>query len=194
MKDVFNYVIYLIGLGSLAFTVYTIRKVPDMISDKLKSNREFELNKALQIDEFYRKDGNLQDIMLEWTHYAIVNGAMENLNTEEGLKKLQILVQKTVGYGSSRTVKLLTEMFQEVYQDNADNRPNLSDESELPDKSGFSTIVIMAMIVSSLKEDFTGQKIEPLDILKIKINDYVNYEDDFKRIIDEINTKLGVNI
>ena len=188
MKDFFNYVIYLIGIGLLAFVVYTIRKIPDMVSDKLKTDREFEFNKALQIDEFYRKDGNLQNIMLEWTHYAIVNDAMDSLNTDKGIKKLQVLVQKTVGYGSSRTVKLLAEMFQEVYQDNADNKSTKSGES------GFSTMVIMAMIVSSLKEDFTGQKIEPLDILKIKINDYVDYEGSFKRILDEINTKLGVNI
>ncbi len=31
----------------------------------------FEFNKALQVDEFYRKDGNLQGIMLEWMSRAI---------------------------------------------------------------------------------------------------------------------------
>ena len=42
-----------------------------MVRDKLKSDREFEFNKALQVDEFYRKDGNLQGIMLEWMSRAI---------------------------------------------------------------------------------------------------------------------------
>ncbi|KSU06517.1 hypothetical protein ACTCUF_02995 [Lactococcus lactis] len=199
MKDFFNYVIYLIGIGLLAFAVYTIRKIPDMVSEKLKADREFEFNKALQIDEFYRKDGNLQNIMLEWTHYAIVNDAMSSLNTDKGIKKLQVLVQKTVGYGSSRTVKLLTEMFQEVYQNNdneskgqkGSSEDNKSDDTS---DSDYTTMVVLAMVVSSLKEDFTGIKIEPLDVLKIRLTDYTKYEETFKKIIDRTNEKLGVKI
>ena len=197
MKDVFDYIISGVSIGLLLLAVYMVKKIPDMVRDKLKSDREFEFNKALQVDEFYRKDGNLQGIMLEWTNYAISNNAMDDLNKAEGLKKLQDLVQKTVGYGSSRTVKLLTEMFQEVYQNNDSKDQKDSSEDNKSDdasESDYTTMVVLAMVVSSLKEDFTGIKIEPLDVLKIRITDYTKYEETFKKIIDKTNEKLGVEI
>lgn len=159
-----------------------------MVSDKLKDVREHEFNKELQVDEYYRKDGNLQQIMMKWTHYAIDNNAMDNINTKNGQKELQELVKKTVGYGSSRTVKLLTEMFQGVYQNSNDGETHNSLES------GYRTMILMSMIVSSLKEDFTGQKIDPLDVLKIKINDYPDNEEVFEEILERINEKLGVKV
>lgn len=197
MKDVFDYIISGVSIGLLLLAVYMVKKIPDMVRDKLKSDREFEFNKALQVDEFYRKDGNLQGIMLEWTNYAISNNAMDDLNKAKGLKKLQDLVQKTVGYGSSRTVKLLTEMFQEVYQNNDSKDQKDSSEDNKSDdasESDYTTMVVLAMVVSSLKEDFTGIKIEPLDVLKIRITDYTKYEETFKKIIDKTNEKLGVEI
>ncbi|MGO3264961.1 MAG: hypothetical protein ACTIKS_10785, partial [Lactococcus lactis] len=60
MKDVFDYIISGVSIGLLILAVYMVKKIPDMVRDKLKSDREFEFNKALQVDEFYRKDGNLQ--------------------------------------------------------------------------------------------------------------------------------------
>ncbi|AIS03574.1 hypothetical protein [Lactococcus lactis] len=197
MKDIFDYIISGVSIGLLILAVYMVKKIPDMVRDKLKSDREFEFNKALQVDEFYRKDGNLQGIMLEWTNYAISNNAMDDLNKAKGLKKLQDLVQKTVGYGSSRTVKLLTEMFQEVYQNNDSKGQKDSSEDNKSDdasESDYTTMVVLAMVVSSLKEDFTGIKIEPLDVLKIRITDYTKYEETFKKIIDKTNEKLGVEI
>jgi hypothetical protein len=197
LKDVFDYIISGVSIGLLILAVYMVKKIPDMVRDKLKSDREFEFNKALQVDEFYRKDGNLQGIMLEWTNYAISNNAMDDLSKARGLKKLQDLVQKTVGYGSSRTVKLLTEMFQEVYQNNDSKDQKDSSEDNKSDdasESDYTTMVVLAMVVSSLKEDFTGIKIEPLDVLKIRITDYTKYEETFKKIIDKTNEKLGVEI
>ncbi|ARD93477.1 hypothetical protein LLI816_04895 [Lactococcus lactis subsp. lactis] len=122
---------------------------------------------------------------------------MDDLSKARGLKKLQDLVQKTVGYGSSRTVKLLTEMFQEVYQNNDSKDQKDSSEDNKSDdasESDYTTMVVLAMVVSSLKEDFTGIKIEPLDVLKIRITDYTKYEETFKKIIDKTNEKLGVEI
>lgn len=188
MKDFIDYLGWFISAGLLLLVIHTIKKIPDMVSDKLKDVREHEFNKELQVDEYYRKDGNLQQIMMKWTHYAIDNNAMDNINTKSGQKELQELVKKTVGYGSSRTVKLLTEMFQGVYQNSNDGETYNSLES------GYTTMILLSMIVSSLKEDFTGQKIDPLDVLKIKINDYPDNEEFFEEILDRINKKLGVKV
>jgi len=88
-------------------------------------------------------------------------------------------------------------MFQEVYQNNDSKDQKDSSEDNKSDdasESDYTTMVVLAMVVSSLKEDFTGIKIEPLDVLKIRITDYTKYEETFKKIIDKTNEKLGVEI
>lgn len=192
MKEVVDYIISGIGIGAVLLAVYMVKKIPDMVSDKLKSDREFEFNKELQIDEFYRKDGNLQQIMMEWTKYAIDNDAMETLDSKNGQRDLKKLVQETLGYGSSRTVKLLTEMLQESYQSNG--KVEDEDEDDSINKSSMTIMVILAMIVSSLKEDFTGEKVDPLDVLKIKLTDYYDNKILFEEILGSVNRKLGVDI
>lgn len=195
MKDVLDYIISGISIGIFILVVYMIKKIPEMVSDKLKSDREFEFNKELQIDEFYRKDGNLQQIMMKWTELAIDTNAMESLDSKNGQKKLRKLVQETLGYGSGRTVKLLTEMLQESYRSNdTESENNESENNESINRSSATIMLLLAMVVSSLKEDFTGQKVDPLDVLKIKLTDYYNYEGLFKELFESVNNKLGVEV
>ena len=190
MKDVLDYIISGISICIFILAVYMIKKIPEMVSDKLKSDREFEFNKELQIDEFYRKDGNLQQIMMNWTELAIDTNAMESLDSKNGQKKLRKLVQETLGYGSGRTVKLLTEMLQESYRSNDTE----SENTESINRSSATIMLLLAMVVSSLKEDFTGQKVDPLDVLKIKLTDYYNHEGLFKELFESVNNKLGVEV
>lgn len=195
MKDVLDYIISGISIGIFILVVYMIKKIPEMVSDKLKSDREFEFNKELQIDEFYRKDGNLQQIMMKWTELAIDTNAMESLDSKNGQKKLRKLVQETLGYGSGRTVKLLTEMLQESYRSNDTESENTeSENNESINRSSATIMLLLAMVVSSLKEDFTGQKVDPLDVLKIKLTDYYNYEGLFKELFESVTNKLGVEV
>lgn len=174
------YIFYLISIGFLWFITHLMKKIPDMISDKLKDERKHNLNKSLQIDEFYRKDGNLASIMMKWTKYAIDDESLKGINTPKGQRDLKDLVSKTVGYGSNRTVKLLTVMFQSVY-----NNHTVDDSA-----SNFTTMVAISMIVASLKKDFTGEEINATDILKVKINDYNDYESEFKGIIKTIEDQI----
>jgi hypothetical protein len=195
VKDVLDYIISGISIGIFILAVYMIKKIPEMVSDKLKSDREFEFNKELQIDEFYRKDGNLQQIMMNWTELAIDTNAMESLDSKNGQKKLRKLVQETLGYGSGRTVKLLTEMLQESYRSNDTESENTeSENNESINRSSATIMLLLAMVVSSLKEDFTGQKVDPLDVLKIKLTDYYNHEGLFKELFESVNNKLGVEV
>jgi len=195
VKDVLDYIISGISICIFILAVYMIKKIPEMVSDKLKSDREFEFNKELQIDEFYRKDGNLQQIMMNWTELAIDTNAMESLDSKNGQKKLRKLVQETLGYGSGRTVKLLTEMLQESYRSNDTESENTeSGNNESINRSSATIMLLLAMVVSSLKEDFTGQKVDPLDVLKIKLTDYYNHEGLFKELFESVNNKLGVEV
>ena len=51
----------------------------------------------------------------------------------------------------------------------------------------------MACIVSNLKEDFTGYRSDPLDLLKIIISDYDKYEVIYQRSLEEIKKDLEEN-
>ena len=62
------------------------------------------------------------------------------------------------------------------------------------DYDNYITLVLIATIVSSLKKDFTGENIEALDILKIKINDFNENEALFVELMNDISKRLGDGI
>ncbi|QSE76324.1 hypothetical protein JW886_07595 [Lactococcus taiwanensis] len=170
------------------FIYNLLKEMPKMIGDKIKSEREFSFNKTLQIDQFYRKDGTLQTIMMQWAKYAMDPDFVEkSMSTPKGKKDLNELLQKTVGYGSPRTIALVSIMFQDLYNNEAVD----IEETDGFTENGLGTLTILAMIFSSLKYDFTGQKIDELEIIKIKINDYVKYEPLFKARINEVNQRIS---
>lgn len=184
MKNLIEYCFYIVTAGVLLFVVSTLKKLPDLIGDKLKDARQYEFNRLLQVDEFYRKDGNLQNIMMDWANLALDDNVMKSLDTDKGKAKMKALLAKTVGYGSKHTVKLVAMMLQNVYT---------HDENSTKDNN-YLTLVLIATIVSSLKKDFTGEDIEALDILKIKINDFNENETIFVEIMNDISKRLGDGI
>lgn len=170
------------------FIYNLLKEMPKMIGEKIKSEREFTFNKSLQIDQFYRKDGTLQTIMMQWAKYAMdMDFVAKALSTDKGKRDMNELLQKTVGYGSPRTIALVSIMFQDLYKNDSLN----IDETDTSTESGLDTLVILAMIFSSLKNDFTGQLIDELEIIKIKINDYDEYETRFKARIGEVNQRIS---
>ena len=62
------------------------------------------------------------------------------------------------------------------------------------DYDNYITLVLIATIVSSLKKDFTGENIEALDILKIKIKDFNENEALFVELMNDISKRLGDGI
>lgn len=160
--------------GVMAYGLVKI--VPSMISKQVEQNRDYELKRSLQIDSYYRQNGSseLQDVMLEWTKMAT---DMEYLSSKSQ-KETSLLIQKTVGYGSNKSIRLAGFFFQYLY------KQKKTDEDL---KKG---IVYVAMIVSSLKEDFTGVKTNPLDILKMKINDYAENAEFFETTMKNVEDSL----
>lgn len=147
-----------------------------MISKKVEQNRDYELKRSLQIDSYYRQNGSseLQEVMLEWTKMAMDIGYLSSKSQEE----TSLLIQKTVGYGSNKSIRLAGFFFQYLYN------------QEKTDEDLKKGIVYVAMIVSSLKEDFTGVKTNPLDILKMKINDYAENADFFEATMKNVEDSL----
>lgn len=103
---------------------------------------------------------------------------------EESKTRLMELMHDTIMYGSDRTIKYVAYFRMQASQDVEKN----NDQQENYENQKY--VVIMACIVSSLKEDFTGYKIDPLDLLKIIISDYDEYEAIYQEALNDIKEEL----
>lgn len=161
--------------------VQSLKAIPTTIADKLRQNRDFDMKQALQTDSFFRTSGNsvLQSVMSQWTVYVTDLEILKKINTTNGQKQMNKLIEQTIGYGSERTINLLAELFQMAYTNDDDT------------EHGLKMWVVMAMIVASLKKDFAGVEIDPLTIIKIRSNDYLDNQDKFEAYQKEIEKKVG---
>ncbi|KRN77483.1 hypothetical protein [Weissella minor] len=162
------------------------KKIPDMFRDALKQNRNFNFDKQLQIDNYYRLNGqsDMQKLILEWSNLLIDN---------EGTKKmgpfgLLALQGQTIGYASEKTIKTVGNFMQFLYvQNTQDNSEQNQSENKKGDEDTYTFIAFIAVIVSLLKQDFTGQSFDPIDLIRIKINDLnkiseARYRDEIRKI------------
>lgn len=76
-------------------------------------------------------------------------------------------------YGSEKTIKIFSVFHRNIYISN----------SEVSDSDAQVNLILLAEMIASLKEDFTGYKITGEEILEISINDY--HEEKIKIKFDE---------
>lgn len=172
MEDIFLKVVSVLILGAMLFAAGLIKKMPSMIAKEVEQNRKYDHDKALQIDNFYRSAGNtvMQDILSEWTKIMsdlnYINVIIEN----DGMNEL---VRKTMLYGSADSLEIVSRYMQYAFSDQVED--------------GY---VYIAMIVSALKKDFTGEDVDPLVLIQIKINDYSDNEAFYKETLSRIKSTL----
>ncbi|MBS1008417.1 hypothetical protein [Leuconostoc suionicum] len=167
--------------------VAMIKILPKIIAKSIEQQRDYDFKKALQVDSFYRKSGNsiLQELMDEWIKLAT------DLDYVREMKPVDLtkLIQKTVGYSSSRSIKIAAEFFQlsfVSYSKDKDGNADV-DKQQIANEKG---IVYFAMMVQSLKKDFTGEEIKALDVLRMKLTDYNVKKEFFKTTIAEIEKSI----
>lgn len=153
------------GLVFLGATFYWafVKKLPDLLRDSLKQNRQYDYDNKLQIDNYYRSNGQseMQKLIFDWSKLLIDSDGAKKLGTN-GLTELQ---SNTIGYASEDTIKKVGDLMQFFYND--------SEKNEVP-KDPHEFVAYIAVIVSMLKKDFTGQTFNPIDLIRIKINDFSN--------------------
>lgn len=176
------------GIKILGFIV-TI--VVAYITAKLTSKNT---KKSLTTQHFKEKGVNIQEKVLKfWCglvmgNFNILNAYKEAIGCKD--KKLikddtDILTEiqkESYIYSSPKTIKAIKEYMQYLYKNKTDNieseeeTTNKSKESILDytkSKIKFSRMfVLIARIISRMKYDFTGEKVDELDIIKIKITDF----------------------
>lgn len=138
-----------------------ITKTPNYLRDKLQKGN----SKALQVESFYRQisGDNLRDIVDRWNEQYFDNmHGSQNIDQEA----LEGLIKETITLASSKTNIYLAAMLQHIYTHPTEDENN----SDAP--TDFSLMVYMALIVTSLKEDFTGETMDYTLLLQDYLTDF----------------------
>lgn len=151
----------------LMLLVFFVR-LPYMMQDKMSDKRM----KALQTDSIFRNSSGseLRSVFDGWTKYLTDMNSIGDSMTPDKIKEL---VHLTIMFGSNRTVSIAAAFLQHVYL----NTVNDDEEGKNGNQPDFSeTVPIMvyfiASMISSLKEDFTGEHVEPMIIVRMNMKDY----------------------
>lgn len=86
---------------------------------------------------------------------------------KKSIKFIKEVTNDTIAYGSKETIRRLA-----VFQNYNFKHSTSRETSDNPDESTFVGMYIVSYVISSLKKDFTGEGINPEDLLKIKLTDY----------------------
>lgn len=168
-----------------------------ILLSKLKHNqdqklRETEKNntKEIQREAFYRTQNGdeLKKIVTEFTlvitdpHKFGKAKSIGNKKITEKDNKQHVIdtMNLLVIYGSEEAILIAGILMQLTYRIVAENYKDTSKEQKTKDT--WTQYWLAAELVSQLKSDYTGIKIEPMDIIKLKINDLSDQEqaDKFK--------------
>lgn len=159
--------------------------------DTLKTN---ELQKELFERKYYKDISNdkivklLEDwhtLLFDMDHSFLVYTIKSKYKTEEEIKKENIIKmhQRMIMFCSSKTLKLYAQFMQMIYKIDTDNTEYKEED--------IVNLYFVALLISRIKYDYSGDFTEPLDILKVKLKDIDNYNEqmikfrkDFKEYIE----------
>ncbi|MGX8835311.1 hypothetical protein ACWG0P_14010 [Amedibacillus sp. YH-ame6] len=123
-----------------------------------KKNLEFELRKnqkSFMFDKTFDTLGDIMNLLFEKNKID----DMQNNNGDDIISKIILGVYKC---GSRDAVKILAEWQQY----------NFTDEDTRKTISQYYPLGLYFVLITQLKYDVTGEIVNPLDCLKLKINDY----------------------
>lgn len=195
--ETLNTILLLAILGGITVVGWFLKDAPALFRaikvEELRGDNELNLQRA----SFFRQisGAELDKVFKEWTAMITdMNNQVDKVT--DGTKGKALLVdmqQKVIMYGSDTTVKILSQTMQHVYgMGKIENRVEVKFGAKKEPVVNYKMMVYIAFLISSLKFDFTGYKIEPMDILKVKINDLdkENNKQAFKKALHEVKTEL----
>ncbi|MEE8684893.1 hypothetical protein [Bifidobacterium mongoliense] len=137
----------------------------------------------MQTDEFYRRVGieKLEHSLTFWAHY-LVNLDEIGKDSQSGLlvQRLKENKELIIVYGSARTIHDLGSYQQFIANDKSDYN-----QSEI--------IIFFAQLIADLKYDFTGIRVNPIDLLRTQVNDLSSPENEelfasaYRSVMDMLN-------
>lgn len=129
----------------------------NLINNFAEGKQKYANNRNLQREAYFRQlsTKTMEDLLSDWTDTIVNINKNKNITT----KQYSDMVKKCLVYGSEKTVSIIAVTNQYSFTHSKDK--------------DYSTtyMLLIAHLISSLKYDFTGYKMNPMDILKTKIND-----------------------
>lgn len=157
-----NTILSLLTLIPLSILAYFIKDLPKLFREMKVAEFKGQNDREIQVDSFFRqvKGSEIAEVLRFWSEMLLdMDNKVEEI-TEDQSKFIEVQLN-TLMYGSENTVKILSKTMQHVY----------SGEQREAREHTYMLMFYIAYIISSLKRDFTGYSIDPLDIIKTKIND-----------------------
>lgn len=129
--------------------------------------------------------------------FNIQNSYKESFESKESINDANIIIKvykESYIYCSSKTIKAIKEYQQYLYRKKDINKEMQQKDEEkkiwkkickyIKEKISFlNQLVLITRIISRIKYDFTGEKVDELDLIKIKIKDFNIYMRASARII-----------
>ncbi|PNZ29896.1 hypothetical protein CD122_01090 [Staphylococcus rostri] len=140
--------------------------------------------KELQLDSFYREQNsdNLNELLNEWSSILF---EPEKINDTSFQQKYNDMMSKTYLYGDNKSVSLLSSFQQYNYKNSDTEKVN----ADL-DKRSLMVMMYVALIMTTLKEQYTNYKVEPEVVLKMKLQFYDEVKYLFQEYKNEINKSI----
>ncbi|MGY4789944.1 hypothetical protein ACXDFG_04260 [Pediococcus pentosaceus] len=173
-----NFLGWLIS-GLLFLIVIFINRLPYMLENRILQDQKTRDSHEIQIESYFKELGGKEqkEVLEEWSKILIYMEPVSDVN------KLNKLIHKTVIYGSVKTINILSLMTQYTYTD-------MKTDLERESKSNSKFMIYVAFLCCSLKQDFSGQQIDPLTLLKVKISDIKESENEYMILIGEIEEEI----
>lgn len=152
------FVAYFVIKGLASAIEKGISDIPQNLHELNKINQEYINSKELQIDNFYKQvnDKVIFSLYRDWL--SILTDTDKNKKIDK--EKMKKMYENLIMYCSSKTIYYAGILQQYIFH-------KYSTENE----KDYVMILLYAHLIAEIKNDFTGHKIDPVDILKIRISD-----------------------
>ena len=188
-------------VGIIIFVIamsYTLFKtIPRIIENNIKQKNEYKSAHQLQIESYFRdvSGAKIEDLFLKWTDALISQEAF--LEFLKNQKNVDFLIRNTIMYGSNRTIKIAASFMQFSFINSPKFISNEDDYNENIDKTGYyefglTGLAYLAVLICSLKSDFSGYDVVPQLILELKYKDWEDIKDQMIIYLDKIEKQVGL--
>lgn len=147
-------------LASISFSIaaYWIKIGAQLFKELRVTKTKSENSINLQREAYFREVSGqkLADILNSWTSMLSNDNTFKNNATTNKFEKM---IKECLMYGSEDTVNILSTFMQYNFTHSKD------------DNFASNCMLLLCNLICSLKHDFTGYNMEPLDLIKTKIKD-----------------------
>ncbi len=160
-----------------------IEKISDGVIAKMNINEERrnrEFTYQLKELEFYKSNYNkdLKDIFDYWFELVRVTHIKDNKNLSDSERKRnQKIYAELMNVDKVSKYKLNTLKYGGVETGRVLALHNLLLQEEYKDKPTATALYLWCVILATLKKEILGQDLDPLDVIRVLVNDYNKNED-----------------